>query len=140
MAPQNLTQFKSSRVLSLLAALLFSLALSACEAVDPQAAELTRNTKLELVDWHISGLWVINSPVAWVRVTNYNNVPIHDITFEYTAANVDGKVLDHGTYTIEGTVPEGGTTKNFAELYLGLVDLYTERLSLKLLHVKRAHS
>ncbi len=138
MIPRKLTQLNTFRLLSLLSALCIALTLSACEGVDPQAAELTNNTKLELVDWHISGLWVINSPVAWVRVTNYNTVPVHDITFEYRASAADGRLLDHGTYTIEGVIPPGGTTKNFAELYLGLVDLYTERLSLKLLHVRRA--
>ena len=36
-------------------------------------AALTQNTRIELVDWHISGLWVINCPVCWIRVANYNN-------------------------------------------------------------------
>lgn len=115
-----------------------SLALAACDPVDPQREQLMSNTRLELVDWHISGLWVINSPVAWIRVTNYNSVPIHDITLEYRSFNSDGAPLDKGTFTIEGTVP-AGETKNFIELYLGLVDLYTERLSCKLLSVKRAN-
>ncbi len=115
-----------------------SLGLSACEAVDPQEQQLLSNTRLELVDWHISGLWVINSPVAWIRVTNYNPVPIHNITLEYRSFTTDGKPLDKGTFTIEGTVP-AGETKNLIELYLGLVDLYTERLSCKLLSVKRAN-
>ncbi|MBX9685889.1 MAG: hypothetical protein K2X27_04250 [Candidatus Obscuribacterales bacterium] len=113
------------------------LSLSACEIIDPEAEQLKSNTRLELVDWHISGLWVINSPVAWVRVTNMNNVPLHDITFEYRTFAADGHPLDRGTFTIEGKVP-AGTTKNFVELYLGLVDLYTERLSLQLLSVKRS--
>lgn len=114
------------------------LALGSCDSFDAESEQLTQNTRLELVDWHISGLWVINSPVAWVRVSNYNTVPIHDITFEYTTANADGRPLDRGTFTIEGTVP-AGSTKNFIELYLGLVDLYTERLSIRLLSVHRAH-
>ena len=97
-------------------------------------AELTRNTALELVDWHITGLWVINCPVAWVRVTNYNAVAIKDVTFQYNTYNVEGRPLDQGTFTIEGEVPPG-TTKNFIELYLGLVDLHSEKLSIKLLSV-----
>lgn len=52
------------------------------------------NTRLELIDWHVSGLWVINSPVAWVKVTNYNNVPIHEITMEYQTFDTNGKPLD----------------------------------------------
>lgn len=113
--------------------------LFACESIDPERSTLTANTRLELVDWHISGLWVINSPVAWLRVSNYNNVPIHDITLEYQSFTAEGRPLDKGTFTIEGTVPPG-QTKNFIELYLGLVDLYTERLSVRLLSVKRAHT
>ena len=111
--------------------------LSACEAIDPNREFLTRNTTVELVDWHVSGLWVINAPVAWIRVHNYNNVPIHEITFEYDTFDNTGKHLNQGTFTIEGTVPPG-TTKNFIELYLGIVDLYSDRLSVKLLSVKQA--
>lgn len=111
--------------------------LAACEVIDPEREALTANTRLELVDWHISGLWVINSPVAWIRVTNFNPVPIHDITLEYKSFTAEGKPLETGTFTIEGTVPPG-QSKNFIELYLGLVDLYTEKLSIKLLSVKKA--
>lgn len=93
------------------------------------------NTRLELIDWHVSGLWVINSPVAWVKVTNYNNVPIHEITMEYQTFDTNGKPLDKGIYTFEGTV-QPHTTRNFIEQYLGLVDLYSERLQLRLLSVK----
>ena len=122
--------------------LLFSgvlaLTLGACDPVDPDRELLMSHTTLELVDWHVSGLWVINSPVAWIRVVNYNTVPIHDITLEYQTFTAEGKPLDKGTFTIEGTVPPG-TTKNFVELYLGLVDLYSDRLTCKLISVKRAH-
>lgn len=119
-----------------LAALLISFALTACEHPDPESEQLCASTVLQLVDWHISGLWVINSPVAWIRVSNFNNVPIHDITFEYMTFAEDGHALDKGTFTIEGTVP-ARSTKNFIELYLGLVDLYTERLKVKLISVRR---
>lgn len=100
---------------------------------------LLSNTRLELMDWHICGLWVINSPVCWVKVTNYNQVPIHEITFEYNTYDAHGKHLDRGTFTIEGGVPPM-QSKNFIELYIGLVDLYTERLSIKLLSVRPGHS
>lgn len=103
----------------------------------PEVNEVFTNTRLELADWHISGLWVINSPVAWVKVTNYNQVPIKDVCFEYKTYNHEGKQLDRGTFTIEGEVPPG-QTKNFIELYLGLVDLYTERLSIQLMRVHPA--
>ncbi len=138
MIPRRLPKTNSNSFWAITAALAFSFILSACEGVDPQSDELVRNTKLELVDWHISGLWVINSPVAWIRVTNYNNVPIHDVTFEYTASALDGRVLSNGTYTVEGTVAPGGKVKNFIEQYLGIVDLYTEKLSVRLLSVRRA--
>lgn len=111
--------------------------LTGCEAIDPEAEQIAANTRIQLVDWHISGLWVINSPVAWVRVSNFNDVPIHEINFEYDTFAADGKPLNKGDFTIEGTVP-AHTTKNFIELYLGLVDLYTERLSIKLKHARRA--
>ena len=93
------------------------------------------------MDWHISGFWVINCPVAWLRVTNYNTVPIKDVTVEYTTYDAEGHKLDHGTYLIDYTTdhPVGPhDSKNFIELYLGLVDLYSSRLSVKLLSVSRA--
>ncbi len=89
------------------------------------------------MDWHIAGLWVINCPVVWVRVYNYNEVPIKEITFEYSTYTEDGRTLDKGTFTIEGSVG-AHNTKNFVELYVGLVDLYSQRLNVKLLSVKRA--
>lgn len=98
-------------------------------------AQLTSQTYFELVDWHISGFWVINCPVAWVRIKNFNNVPIKDITFQYNTYDYDGTPLDQGTYTIEGTVP-ALSVKNFPELYVGLVNLHSDKLSTRLLSVK----
>jgi hypothetical protein len=100
-------------------------------------AELTKQTYMELVDWHVSGLWVINSPVAWIRVLNYNSVPIHNISFQYNTFDADGTPLDEGTYNIEDTV-QPGQTRNFIELYLGVVNLHSEKLNVKLLAVSRA--
>ena len=104
--------------------------------------ELTARTQIFLMDWHISGLWVINCPVAWIKVKNYNPVPIHDIKLRYETFDTHGRPLDSGEFTIEGTVPACyGTipgTKDFIELYLGLVDLYSERLSCKLISVRSA--
>lgn len=96
--------------------------------------ELTQNTHFELVDWHISGLWVINCPVCWVRVANFNAVPIKNITFQYNTYNFENVPLDEGTYTIEESVPPGAV-RNFIELYVGLVHLESEKLSCKLLSV-----
>jgi hypothetical protein len=116
--------------------ILFStVALSGC-ATEAGDQELTSHTQLELVDWHVSGLWVINCPVAWVRVANYNPVPIKDITFQYDTYDVDGKHLDSGTYTVEETV-DPGSVRNFIELYVGLVSLHSDKLSVKLLSVGR---
>jgi len=98
---------------------------------------LTKNTYMELVDWHVSGLWVINSPVAWVRVANYNGVAVKDITFQYNTYDYDNTPLDQGTYTIEGTVPPG-QMRNFIELYLGIVSLHSQKLNVKLLSVTPA--
>lgn len=108
--------------------------LSGCESITGDQA-LTSKTYFELVDWHISGLWVINCPVVWVRIKNFNSVPIKDITFQYNTYDYDGTPLDQGTYTIEGSVP-ASSVKNFPELYVGLVNLHSDKLSLKLLSVK----
>jgi len=90
-----------------------------------------------LVDWHISGLGIINSPVAWVRITNYNTVPIEDIVLSYATYDYDGKQLNEGTCPIiDGKVP-AGQAKDFIELYLGLVDINSEQLSVQLQSVKR---
>jgi hypothetical protein len=110
--------------------------LAACGG--PQGNEaLTKNTYIELVDWHISGLWVINAPVAWVRVKNYNNVPIKDVTFQYSTFDFDGSLLDQANYTCEGEVPPG-QVKNFIEQYLGLVNLRSQKLMVKLVSVTQA--
>jgi hypothetical protein len=122
---------------SVIATMLFVvLAIVGCgePAGDPT---LTKSTYMELVDWHVSGLWVINSPVAWVRVANYNGVPVKDITFQYNTYDFDNTPLDQGTYTIEGVVPPG-QMRNFIELYLGIVSLHSQKLSLKLLSVSPA--
>jgi len=110
--------------------------LSACESVPHGEPGLLENTQLQLVDWHITGLWVINCPVAWVKVWNNNSVPIKEITFQYNTYDASGQALDQGTFTIDGEV-QPGQMKNFIELYLGVVSLYSERLSIKLISVSR---
>ncbi len=111
-----------------------SVVTTSCSMVPKGDPTLTANTYLELVDWHISGLWVINCPVAWVRVANRNPVPIKDVTFKYITYDFEGKVLDEGEFTIEGVVPPY-SMKNFIELYLGLVKLESDKLSVQLLGV-----
>lgn len=117
--------------------MVLALSLFGCEIHSPDQERLTANTKIVLMDWHVAGFWVINSPVAWIRVSNYNNVPIKEITFQYQTFTEDGRLLNKGTFTIEGTVPPQ-SMKNFIELYLGIVDLYSQRLDVKLLSVKSA--
>lgn len=114
-----------------------SVVTTSCTMIPQGDPALTANTYLELVDWHISGLWVINCPVAWVRVANRNQVAIKDVTFKYITYDFEGQVLDEGTFTIEGTVPPG-SMKNFIELYLGLVKLESEKLSVQLIGVNGA--
>ena len=123
----------------LLTACLVAFTVSGCHGSggDP---ELTRNVYLELVDWHVSGLWVINAPVAWVRVANNNRMPITDIQFEYNTFDENGVMLNHGTYAIhtsdgDSAVVGPRQTKNFCELYLGTVDLRSQKLSVKLISV-----
>lgn len=114
---------------------LSSVALASCSSSPPET-ELTQNCYAILMDWHIAGFWVVNCPVAWVRITNRNPVPVKDPVLQYITYDAAGNPLDHGTYTIEGTIAPG-QTKNFIEQYLGLVSLYTERLSVKLQSVSR---
>ena len=127
---------KCSLISMLVVACLMICSLAACGGPAGDEA-LTKNTYIELVDWHIAGLWVINSPVAWVRVKNYNNVPIKDVTLQYSTFDSDGSLLDRSDYTMEGTVPPG-QVKNFIEQYLGIVKLQSQNLSIKLLSVTQA--
>lgn len=125
-----------SRLSSTLCAVLIALTMvvlcaSGCSPELIGDAALTQNVRLELVDWHISGLWVINCPVCWLRVENYNHVPITDITVSYVTYDFDGKPLDKGKYTIDGTVGPGAV-KNFIEQYIGLVSLESDKISIKL--------
>ena len=94
--------------------------------------ELTKNVYLELVDWHIVGLWVINCPVCWIRVKNYNNVPVKNICFQYKTYGYEGELLTTGTYKIEYEF-NAGEAKNCIAQYIGLVDLESDLLSLALL-------
>jgi hypothetical protein len=105
-------------------------------STEPGDMAMTHNTRLELVDWHIAGLWVINSPVCWLRVYNYNKEPIHNVTLSYVTYDYDGKPLDKGTYTLDGTVVPYGS-KNFIEQYIGLVSIESDKLSIKLESVQR---
>lgn len=111
-----------------------SIALAGCsqEVADPN---LFKNTSLQLVDWHISGLWVINCPVAWLRVKNYNTRPIKDIVVQYKTYTIDGVPLNEGTCPLLEYTLQPGEMHNFIETYLGVVDLASEKLSVKLLSV-----
>ncbi len=71
-----------------------------------------------------------------MRVSNYNQVPIKNIVIEYTTYDAVGNQLDRDKYTIDGNVGPG-QTKNFIELYFGLVNLYTEQMSIKLISAQR---
>ena len=110
--------------------------LSSCGGEMGTDAELSKNVYMELVDWHISGLWVINCPVAWMRVLNYNNVPVKNPKVTYATFDFEGKPLSSGTYTMEVEVP-AGQVKNFIEQYLGLVDLHSDKLAVKFIGVER---
>lgn len=109
--------------------------LSSCATPHVTSKELAKNVYLELVDWHIVGLWVINCPVCWVRVANYNDVPVKDIKLKYTTYGYEGQKLTEGFYTLEYSVPPG-SVKNFIEQYVGLVDLESDMLSIELASVE----
>ncbi|HEY9777670.1 MAG TPA: hypothetical protein V6C81_28155 [Planktothrix sp.] len=126
----------------LLAAVIVSCVTAGC-GPPPVDANLTKNVYLELVDWHVAGLWVINSPVAWIRVANYNQVAVKDITFQYNTYDEDNTPLDEGTFTIIDTegksaVLRGGQMHNYIEQYLGVVNLRSQKLRVKLLGVNAA--
>jgi len=128
-------RFIASRFL-VVASLFIASFCSSCATDEPSDAVLLRNTYCELVDWHITGLWVINCPVAWVRVKNYNNRPIKDVKLKYVTYDFAGTPLDNGTALLEGVVPPGGVW-NFIEQYLGLVSLHSEKLSIQVIGVSQ---
>jgi len=120
--------------------LILPLTTTACTPELMLDPELTKNVRVELLDWHVSGLWVINSPVCWFKVYNYNNVPITDITVTYQTFDFDGKVLDKGTYTLldagEPAVVQANSPKNCVEQYVGIVSLESDKLSTALKGVR----
>ena len=134
-------RFFARRGLALAAALFLAVApLTSCSE-GPGDAELASKVAVELVDWHVAGLWVINCPVAWVRVANYNQVPIKEITVQYDTYDYDGRHLDTGRTTLSDSAYGGGVhpgqVKNFIEQYFGLIDLHSERLTVKLISVEK---
>ena len=104
--------------------------LSGCSVQVLGDDQLARNVYVELVDWHISGLWIINSPVCWIRAVNYNNVPVKDVRIRFKTFGYNGEVLSSGTYTLEGTIGPGGV-KNYMEQSIGVVDLESDMLSIE---------
>lgn len=117
--------------------LLTSLSLSGCTRVPRGDPALAKNVYLELVDWHIVGLWVINSPCCWIRVVNYNDVPVKNVTIRYRTFGYGGEPLTVGTYKMDGTV-QAGSAKNFIEQYIGNVDLESDMLSVELVSVSKS--
>ena len=103
--------------------------------------ELAKKVYVELVDWHIVGLWVINCPCCWIRVVNYNNVPVKNIRIRYKTYGYNGELLTNHTYTLERDKPEGvvgpGAAKNFIEQYIGQCDLESDVLSVELESVEQ---
>jgi hypothetical protein len=138
-AQERRRNLRTAGFLAAVTTLISAMILTSCAEPGGDAA-LTQNTYVELVDWHIAGLWVINCPVAWLRVANYNPVPVKDITIEYQTYDFEGKPLDRGTYrtseTDDDTV-KPGQVRNFIEKYLGLVSLQSDKLSIKLKSVQR---
>ncbi len=130
--------------LALLVTLFLSIKeLSGCIGHGPGDPELTKNIHLELVDWHIVGLWVMNCPCGWVRVANYNKVPVKNVRVRFKTFGYNGEQLNESTYILSGATPADGTVKaggvkNFIEQYMGLVDLESDMLSVELVSVDRA--
>lgn len=93
--------------------------------------DLAKNVHVELVDWHISGLLIFNTPICWIRVVNYNNVPIKDVRVRYKTFGYNGQQLSEGKYTMEGSIGPR-SVKNFVEQTVGIVDLESDMLSIEL--------
>lgn len=122
-----------------LAPCLFAVTLfGGCGTENIEEPTLSSHTRLELIDWHISGLAIINSPVAWVRIWNMNTVPIGDIVLKYTTYDYEGHQLNEGTYTLDDKVIPPGQRRDYIELYLGLVDINSEQLTVQIQSVHRA--
>jgi len=99
---------------------------------------LSRNVRCELVDWHPANAFgLIRCPIAWIRVTNYNSVPIKHIKVQFVTYDITGELLNKDTYELEGEIPPG-SVQNFTEQYLGLVNKDSEKLGVTLASVDRA--
>jgi hypothetical protein len=96
---------------------------------------LKRNTYAELVDWHTSGPLLFRCPVVWLRVRNYNSVPIKELVFHYTLFDQDDKPVDQGNHTITEEIAPG-EVKNFFEEYLWFTDFNSNKLGINLTNVK----
>jgi len=127
---------RASKVLLCFALAFF---LNSCGSQDIADPELLKHTRLELVDWHISGLGIINSPVAWVRIWNDNSVPIGDIVLSYVTYDYEGHQLSDGTCPIPDAKVDAHQMHNYIELYLGLVDVRSEQLTVQIQSVGRAN-
>lgn len=123
-----------------LLSLVLTVCLAACTDIHtkPSQDRYTKNVQIQLIDWHIIGLWYLNCPSAWICVTNLNNVPIKNISIRYKTYGYKREVLDTGVCTIEQKV-DAGATKNFTEQALGLVHLESDMLSIELLKVEKDH-
>ncbi len=104
---------------------------SGCSIESAGNRDLAKNVHVELVDWHISGLLIFNTPICWIRVVNYNNVPIKDVRVRYKTFGYNGQLLSEGKYTMEGVVGPR-SVKNFVEQTVGIVDLESDMLSIEL--------
>ncbi len=124
-----------SAFLALACMLVGGMLLSSCGGEMGTDPELTKNCYMELVDWHVSGLWVINCPVAWIRVFNQNHVAVKNPKVAYWTYDFDGKLLSQGTYVMEGDIGPG-EVRNFIEQYLGLVDLHSDKLAVRFIGVE----
>jgi hypothetical protein len=109
-----------------------------CASTEEPDEALSSNVRCELVDWHPANAFgIIRCPIAWIRVTNYNNVPIKHVKVQYLTYDVQGNLLNQDVYELEGGTVEPSQVKNYFEQYLGLVNTHSERLGIKLESVDR---
>jgi len=101
------------------------LLMAACNIQPSRQSPILQRTVLELVDW--------NRPVLWVRIANYNLVPVTNAQIVYEA-HADGQE-SKGTFTIKEAIP-AGAVRNFVNIRLATVSPQSEKISLKLIDVE----
>lgn len=98
---------------------------------------LRKNTFVRIVDWNSDWFLFLCWPSIWLKVRNYNSLPIKNVTIRYRTYNDEGKLLNEGTHVLAGEI-KPGESKNFFSQSPGLIDFASSKLSVDLVNVKCA--